>query len=133
MSLHSGLTVKVTDRIPRGSRGAALFFLDLSAIRGGWSAPRPGCFTPGKDPVPLVQENRWAPGPVWTCVKNLAPTGIPSRSQSLYRLNYPGLNRFNGAFIIFLRSVINEWAGLRLNNEVQFIIGLLKKVHFYTR
>ena len=24
---------------------------------GGWSAPRPGCFTPGKDQVPIVQED----------------------------------------------------------------------------
>jgi hypothetical protein len=36
----------------------------------------------------------WAPGPVWTCAKNFAPTGIrspdrPARSQSLYRLSYP--------------------------------------------
>jgi hypothetical protein len=23
---------------------------------GGWSAPHPGRFTPGKDPVPIVQE-----------------------------------------------------------------------------
>jgi hypothetical protein len=23
---------------------------------GGWSAPRPGRFTPGKDPVPILQE-----------------------------------------------------------------------------
>jgi len=27
--------------------------------------PRP-YFTPGKDPVPTVQEAGWAPGPVWT-------------------------------------------------------------------
>ena len=27
--------------------------------------PRPH-FTPGKDPVPIVQEAGWAPGPVWT-------------------------------------------------------------------
>jgi hypothetical protein len=40
------------------------------------SAPRPGCLTRGKDPVPIVQEAGWAPGPVWTCAKNLAPTGI---------------------------------------------------------
>jgi len=33
-------------------------------------------FTPGKDPVPIVQEAGWAPGPVWTGAKNLAPTGI---------------------------------------------------------
>jgi hypothetical protein len=62
--------------------------------RGGWSAPRPGCFTPRKDPVPTVQEAGWAPGPVCTRAKNLAPNGIwspdhPARSQSLYRLSYP--------------------------------------------
>jgi hypothetical protein len=48
----------------------------------------PAAFTPGKDLVPIVQEAGWAPGPVWTCAKNLAPTGIrspdrPARSQSL--------------------------------------------------
>jgi hypothetical protein len=26
----------------------------------------PAAFTPGKDPVPIVQEAVWAPGPVWT-------------------------------------------------------------------
>ena len=40
---------------------------------GGCSAPRPGRFTPGKDPVPFVQEAGWAPGPAWTGVENLAP------------------------------------------------------------
>ena len=51
-------------------------------------------FTPGKDPVRIVKEAGWAPGPVWTGAENLAPTGIrspdhPARSQSLYRLRYP--------------------------------------------
>ena len=51
-------------------------------------------FTPGKDLVPIVQEAGWAPGPVWTGVENLAPTGIqsldrPPSSQSLYRLRCP--------------------------------------------
>ena len=51
-------------------------------------------FSPGKDPVPIVQEAGWATGPVWTGTENLAPTGIRSpdrlaRSQSLYRLRYP--------------------------------------------
>ena len=55
--------------------------------------PRP-LFTPGLDPVPIVQEAGWIPGPVWTGQENLAPTGIrfpdrPARSQSLYRLRYP--------------------------------------------
>ena len=30
-------------------------------------------FTPGKDPVPIVQEAGWTPGPVWTGAENLAP------------------------------------------------------------
>jgi len=51
-------------------------------------------FTPRKDPVPIVQEAGWAPGPVWTGAENLALTGIrsldcPARNQSLYRLRYP--------------------------------------------
>ena len=55
--------------------------------------PRP-LFTPGKDPVPIVQKTGWAPGPVWTGVENLASTEVrspdrPARSQSLYRLRYP--------------------------------------------
>jgi len=37
--------------------------------------PRPQ-LTPGKDPVPIVQEAGWASGPVWTGVENLTPTGI---------------------------------------------------------
>jgi hypothetical protein len=62
---------------------------------GGGSTLRPDPFTPEKDAVPIVQEAGWAPGPVWTCAKNLAPTGIrspdrPPHSQSLYRLSYPG-------------------------------------------
>ena len=45
-----------------------------SALDGdGWSTPRPDRFTPGKDPVPTVKEAGWAPGPVWTLRKNLAP------------------------------------------------------------
>jgi hypothetical protein len=55
--------------------------------------PRP-LSTPGKDPVPIVQDAGWAPEPVWTGAENLSPTGIrspdrPARSQSLYRLSYP--------------------------------------------
>jgi hypothetical protein len=40
--------------VQRVDRVIALPFRDLGARRGGWSAPRPGRFTPGKDPVPVV-------------------------------------------------------------------------------
>ena len=51
----------------------------------------PAAFTPAKDPVPIVQEAAWVPGPVWTGAENLAPTGIrspdrPARRESLYTL-----------------------------------------------
>ena len=79
----------------RGSRCIALPFHDHGTKRGWWisDTPRP-LFTPGKDPIPIVQEAGWVPGPVWTGAKNLAPTEIrfpdrPARSQSLYRLRYP--------------------------------------------
>jgi hypothetical protein len=53
--------------------------------------PRSGRFTPGKHPVPIVQDVGWVPGPVWTGAEYLAPAGmqspdLPARSQSLYRL-----------------------------------------------
>ena len=58
----------------RGSRGITLLFLDHGTRRGwGVSAtPRP-LFTPGKDPVPIVQEVGWVSGAVWTGAENLAP------------------------------------------------------------
>ena len=73
-----------------------VWYVKTSALDGGGgSATRPSRFTPGKDPVSIVYEAEWAPGPVWTGAENLAPTGIrspgrPARSESLYRLNYPG-------------------------------------------
>lgn len=49
--------------------------------------PHPSCFTPGNDPVPILQEA----GPVWTGAENVTPTGIlspnhPACSESVYRL-----------------------------------------------
>ena len=56
------------------------------------STPRPH-FTPEKDPVPILQESGWAPGPVWTGGKSRPHRDSipdrPARSQSLYRLSYP--------------------------------------------
>jgi hypothetical protein len=78
----------------RVGRGIPLLFHDRGTSRK-WvvsSTPRPD-FTPGKDPVTILQEAGWAPGPVWTGGKSrpyrdliLDPT---ASSQSLYRLSYP--------------------------------------------
>jgi len=77
----------------RVGRGIALLFHD-HGTRRGWvvsSMPRPH-FTPGKEPVLILQETGWTPGPVWTGGKarphrNSIPDR-PARSQSLYRLSY---------------------------------------------
>jgi len=51
----------------RVGRSIALLFHDRGTRRG-WvvsRTPRPH-FTPGKEPVPILQEAGWATGPVWT-------------------------------------------------------------------
>ena len=68
------------------------FTLALDAVGGQLHAP--AALPPKKDPVPVVQEAGWAPGPVWTGAENLAVIGIRSLdlqalSESLYRLSYP--------------------------------------------
>jgi len=76
-------------------RYSSTLSLTLALDECGWSTPRPGRFTPGKDPVPIVYEAGWASRPVWTGAENLATTGIrspnrPARSASLYRKRNPG-------------------------------------------
>jgi len=63
----------------RVGRGIALLFHDRGTRRGRVvsSMPRPH-FTPGKDPIPILQEAGWASGPVWTGAEILDPTGIRS-------------------------------------------------------
>ena len=78
----------------RVGRGIALLFHDRGSRRGSVvkSTPRPH-FTPGKDPVPILQEAGWAPGPVWTGGKSRPHRDSipdrPARSQALYQLSYP--------------------------------------------
>jgi len=72
----------------RAGRGIALLFRE--GVSGQQHAP--AALTPGKDPVPVLQEAGWAPGPVWTGGKSHPHLdSIPDRpacSQSLYRLSY---------------------------------------------
>jgi hypothetical protein len=46
----------------------------------------PSCFTPGKDPVPIVQEAEWTPGPVKMHAENLTPTGIQSPDRPAHSI-----------------------------------------------
>jgi len=80
-----------------------------TALEGGeGSASRPGLLYPGKDPVPIVQEAGWAPGPVWIIAENLAPTGIrspdrPARSQSM-TLNRSVINMETQSEVKYLQN-----------------------------
>jgi hypothetical protein len=102
--------VKVPLTEPKAQRrvDVPLYSFLTSALEGsGLSESRPGHFTPRKDPVPIVQEAGWAPGPVWTYAKNLASTGIrspdrPALSNSLYRLSSPGSYVLNVSELIYL-------------------------------
>jgi len=55
-------------------------------VRGQRDAP--AALTPGKEPVPIVLEAGWAPGPVWTGAKNLAPPGFDTRTVQLAASSY---------------------------------------------
>ena len=77
-----------------------------AALEGGeGSASRPGHFLPPrKEPVPIVQDAGWAPGPVWTGGKP-RPTGIrspdrPARRSVTIPTELPG-PRFESTFIIY--------------------------------
>ena len=75
----------VTQRV---GRGIALLFHDRGTRRW-WvvsSTPRPH-FTPVIDPVPILQEAGWAPGPVWTGGKISSPG--KTRYPSYRRLGEP--------------------------------------------
>jgi len=82
------------DVAQRMGRGIALLFHDRGTRRR-WvvsSTPQPH-FTPGKDPVPILQEDGWSPELVWTSGKSRPyRDSIPdcqACTQSLYWLSYP--------------------------------------------
>ena len=74
------------------------------------STPRPH-ITPGKDPVPVLQEAGWAPGQVWMGGKSRPHRDSipdrPARNQSLYRLSCPA--HFNPIYIcLYLLAYIHS-------------------------
>ena len=114
------------DVAQRVGRGIALLFHDRGTRRG-WvvSNPPQPHFTPGKDPVPIVQEAGWAPGPVWTDGKSRPHRDSipdrPARSQSLYRLSYPAHTHIYIYIYIYLSGYwleIVDWIyAVRMRNQ----------------
>ena len=96
--------------------------------------PRP-LFISGKGPVPIVEEAGWAPGPVWTCAENLAPTGIrspdrPARSQSLYRLQYPAHYMEKAPFYVLSVKMRLSGTCHKVKEELRVIKIELQLLHF---
>ena len=79
----------------RVGRDIAVFFHDRGTRRERVvsSTPRPQ-FTPGKDPVPIVQEAGWATETVWRSAENLALLGfdleLSSPSSAAIPTKLPG-------------------------------------------
>jgi len=85
---------------PRGWVELQLYSSMTAALEGGERSaarPAPPHFTPGKNPVPILQEAEWATGPVWTGGRSRPHRdSIPDRpthSHSLYRLSYRAQRR----------------------------------------
>jgi hypothetical protein len=79
-------TLQPAMKAQRGSRCITTLSLTSALDGGGWSTPRPGPLYPReREPVPIVQETGWTPGPVWTRAENLAPTGIRSPDRPVRR------------------------------------------------
>ena len=103
---------------------------------GGCSRPRPGHFSPGKEPVPILEEAGWAPGPVWTGAENLAHIGIrspdlPARSESLFRLRHPGPRYYYYyyyyyyLFITFMQCIYNYIPETNHVSRVYSVVAIL--------
>ena len=64
----------------------------LEGVSGQQQAPA-ALYPLGEDPVPIVQEAGWAPGPVWIGENSLplrdSIPNHPASSDSLYRLSCP--------------------------------------------
>jgi len=87
------------------SRGIALLFLGARHSIGVGGQPHASAASiPGKNPVPIVQEAGWAPGPVWTGVKSRPHRDSiperPARSSVAIPTELPG------PLIFYLHSVI---------------------------
>jgi hypothetical protein len=83
----------------RVDRGIVIPFPDLGTRKGCVVSITARPRYPQERPCTRCTGDWVGPSPVWTCAKNLAPTGIsfpdrPARSHALYRLSYPGPRRF---------------------------------------
>jgi hypothetical protein len=103
-------------------------FFNIGSRWDGWLTPRPGRFPFRNDSVPTVQEAWWDPRPVCTGTENLVSIGIrlpdrQTRSESLYRLSYPGTSSF--IYLLLFRPSFFHFTPIR------FLIPFSPTVHSF--
>jgi len=98
-------------------------FFNFAARWGGWLTPRLGRFTPGEDPVAIVQEAGLAPWPVWT-VRKVSPfPELDTRTVQLVASRCiatlsPG-NIVDDPNIVWLHMDVTSMLGNRTNIQAQ--------------
>ena len=104
--------------------GAVLEFYSYFNLDGilcvGGQRHFPTVFTPRKDPLPVLREAGWVPGPFWAGSECLTSIGFrfpnrPTRNESLYQLLCPGLHvrvynltTYNRVSCLYFLSVHNR-------------------------
>ena len=107
--------------VQRVGRVIALLFHDRGTRRVlvFSSTPRPH-FTPGKDPVPNLQEVGWAPGSVWTGGKSRPHRdSIPDRSvESQWGRDFPPVQTDPGAHPTSCKMGTGSFPGVKCGRGV---------------
>ena len=86
----------------KAQRGVEVYFFFNLRVRWRWvvNAMLRPLYLRETKPVPIVYEAVWVPGPVWTGAEISAPPDRPARrTESLYRLSYPGTHARTHTYI----------------------------------
>jgi len=107
----------------------------------GWvSTPRPARFTSGKESVPIIQEARWVPRPVWTGAEKFR-SHRDSMPRPLCRLTYPGSQMlyvlacllFTYLLIPWRRVLLEKLTGSQLVQKFSAFYGTRRFITAFTR
>ena len=97
---------------------------------GGWLTSRPGRFTLENNQVPIVLEDGWAPGSVWTGAENLASPGFDSRMVQYVASEIPiTLSRPTAILILHKIAVVRLCRCKYLRDKLCFMLIII--VAFY--
>ena len=108
---------------------SSTLYLTFAIDWGGWSTPRPGCWTPGKDPVPNVKRLCGPQGRAWRVRIISPPPGfdlwifhpiacrytdwtVPVPTRVVFRWNVWGIAKRNNGIaggVLYCGIVVRSW------------------------